>query len=320
MLIDCHNHLGVELGAYLRGEFPYAQHLETLVREGQAHGIERFIVFPMVSNFAMNLAALRRGEISLEGSLESVPYAFENRRMLREIYEFFPEEGRAAIPFAFFDPFRKVQAQIDELGRLKRDYIICGLKTQTTMLQSPITSLREEGRAFLDLAREWDVPLLIHSSVLPSDIWAQAQDIVDIAEQNPDVRFNAAHSCRFDHQQLHRIAALPNIWFDCSAHVIHCALAAKNSPVVAPIERRFQSDYNDAGQVLRDLANAFPEKLMWGSDSPYYSFVANVEGKLFSLLSSYAEEADALHRLPESLKQRVAGDNICAWLGPNFVL
>ena len=320
MLIDCHNHLGVELGSYLREEFPYAQHLETLVREGQAHGIERFVVFPMASNFAMNLRALREGEISLEDGLETVPYAFENRRMLRETNELFPEAGRAAIPFAFFDPFREVQAQIEELGRLRKDYKIYGLKTQTTMLQSPITSLREEGRAFLDLASEWDVPLLIHSSVLPSDIWAQAQDIIDIAGENPDVRFNAAHSCRFDREQLDRIAALPNIWFDCSAHVIHCALAAKNSPIVAPPERRFASDYNDAARVLRDLAEAYPEKLMWGSDSPYYSFVANVDGKPFALLSSYVQEADALHRLPENLKQRVAHDNIQAWLGPNSVL
>jgi hypothetical protein len=36
VLIDCHNHIGVDLLFYLRGEFPYAQHLSAMVAEGRA--------------------------------------------------------------------------------------------------------------------------------------------------------------------------------------------------------------------------------------------------------------------------------------------
>ena len=58
MLIDCHNHLGIELHQYLRGEFPYAQQFSNLLEDGARNGIGRFVVFPMVTNFAMNLREL----------------------------------------------------------------------------------------------------------------------------------------------------------------------------------------------------------------------------------------------------------------------
>jgi len=148
---------------------------------------------------------------------------------------------------------------------------------------------------------------LIHSSVLPADIWAQAKDILDIVEVTPGVRFCVAHSLRFDREQLDRLATLPNAWFDCSAHRIHCQLAVDNGPSVAPPERRFPSDYTRPDQVLRDLAEAYPQKLMWGSDSPYYSFVASIGDVNFSLLSTYAEEVACFKALPDEL-QRLTGE------------
>lgn len=308
-MIDCHNHLGAELGAYLRSEFPYGQHLTTLVEDGAKNGIKRFVVFPMVANLSLNLSRLMIGEVSLEGGLESVPYAFENRRMMQEIHEYFPEDGAKTIPFVMLDPARKQTEQVAALRALREEYDFYGLKIQSTMLQAPITSLQGEGGVFVDLAREWKLPFLIHSSVLPTDVWAQASDIIDIAGQTPDVRFCVAHSCRFDRVQLDRIAQLDNCWFDCSAHGIHCDLAAQNSPVVAPPERRFPSDYRDRATVLHNLAQAYPDKLMWGSDSPYYSFVAGFQDQNIALLSSYREEADYLHALPEELKTRAGQTN-----------
>lgn len=315
MIIDCHNHIGVDLGLYGRGEFPYAQHAETLAREGQSLGVERWIVFPMVAHLALNFAALRDNRVTGEGALERVPYAWENRRLMQEVYEFFPMLGRVMLPFAMFDPAREPGLQAEALRDLREKYRFYGLKTQTTMLQSPITDLRADGRVFLDLAREWDISLLIHSSVIESDIWAQARDIIDIAEENPDVRFCVAHSCRFDREQLERIAMLPNCWFDCSAHGIHCQLARENSPAVAPPTRRFASDYAQPSQVLWDMARAFPDKLMWGSDSPFYSFIAQTEGEQFSLLSTYAQEVEFLMALPRDVRREISELNTLRFLG-----
>ncbi|NUN96006.1 MAG: amidohydrolase family protein [Candidatus Omnitrophica bacterium] len=315
MLIDCHNHVGVELSAYLRGEFPYGQHLATMVAEGGALGIDRWVVFPMVTYLALDLAALRSGVIHLESPLERVPYAFENRRLLEEVHELFPTEGARVWPFVMVDPERGIEGQVAALRALRQEYRFDGIKLQTTMIQARVKKLLSEGRVFLELAEEWNLPMLIHSSVLPSDVWAQAEDILDIVEQTPKVRFCLAHSCRFDRVSLDRLRSLPNAWFDCSAHGIHCRLAAAEDPNVAQAERRFDSDYTDPERVLRDLAEAYPDKFLWGSDSPYYSFVGRSGGKFFSLRSSYEDETRWLLELPANLRKRVSETNTLAFLG-----
>src|SRR5690606_11636115 len=114
-----------------------------------------------------------------------------------------------------------------------------------------------------------------------------------VAEARPGIRFCLAHSCRFDKPSLDRIAELENTWFDCSAHRIHCVLAEQDSPSVASADRRFPSDYRDPDIVLHDLAESYPNKLMWGSDAPFDSWVDHN----ISLRSSYAAEAKTLHSL-----------------------
>ena len=308
-IFDVHNHLGVELSAYGGGEFPYAQSLPQLRDAAKRESVSHLIVFPMVSYLAQqNLAD------GLIKSGETVPYAWENRRLMNEIYGLFAADSKSVFPFAMFDPARAVAAQIEALRALKNEFPVYGLKTQPTIIRSPITALNGEGRAFLELARAWDVPLLIHSSVLSSDVWSQARDILDIAEKWPDVRFNVAHSCRFDAPCLERLARLDNCWFDVSAHGIHCDLALQNSPIVAPLERRFAANYAEPATVLRDLAMAFPDSILWGSDSPYYSFAANFEGETLALLSSFERETGFFHALPDNSKAQVWRNSL-NWLG-----
>lgn len=312
MIIDSHNHVGADLMFWLRGDFPYAQHLVTMTREGGALGVERWVVFPFVINLSLQIEALRRGEI-VHGGLEQVPYAFENRRLLREIHELFPEEGKRCLPFVMLDPMREPGAQIAELRKLRGDYPFHGLKIQTTMLQSFIRTLGEGGRGFVDLAAEWDIPFLIHSSV-GDDPWAQAGDILDLAERFPHVRFCLAHSCRYDRECLDRVAALPNTWFDCSAHCIHCDGAVADLLYIAPRARRFDSDFTNPARVITDLAAAYPAKFIWGSDSPYYSYVALLGTQRIALISTYEREVAALRAQPAEVVERIANRNTRAWL------
>lgn len=312
MIIDCHNHVGSDFMFWLRGDFPYAQHLVTMTSEGGALGVDRWVVFPFVINLSLNIEAMRRGEI-VYGGLERVPYAFENRRLLREMHDFFPEEGERCLPFMMFDPMREQAGQIAELRKLRSEYRFYGLKTQTTMLQSYIRTLAEEGRGFVELAAEWDIPFLIHSSV-GDDPWAQASDILAVAEKFPHVRFCLAHSCRYDKECLDRVNALPNTWFDCSAHCIHCDGAVADLPYIAPRARRFDTDYTDPARVIADLAAAYPAKFMWGSDSPYYSFASKISGERVALISSYAREMAALKAQPPAVLDRIADRNTRAWL------
>lgn len=313
MVIDCHNHLGVDLYFYLNGYSPYAQDLPALVTEGRHCGIDRFVVFPMVANLTFDVPAMRGAKL-VAGGCEAVPYAYENERMLREIYELYPDFGRRTLPFMILDPLREPTAQIKQLRALHAKFPFYGLKIQATMIQSDVSALLREGRGFLELAEELNLPFIIHSSVSPEDLWSQASAILDVAEATPHVRFCLAHSCRYDRECLDRVAELPNTWFDCSAHRIHCEGVVQGLGYVAPESRRFKADYRDPTAVLHALAEAYPTKLMWGSDTPFQSYVAHIDGKFVSLRSTYKAEAECVHALPAQLKKAVAEQNTLAWL------
>jgi predicted TIM-barrel fold metal-dependent hydrolase len=318
MIIDCHNHVGVDLLFYLHGGFPYAQHLSAMIAEGEALGVDRWIVFPMVSNLSLDFAKMRQGKIKFPGGFDRVPYVFENRRMLEEIYELFPALGKKTLPFVMLDPMRETAAQAKALRKVRKDFKFFGLKIQSTILKSDIKALLKQGRCFVELAEEWNIPFLIHSSVNPQDKWAQAKDILTVAEANPKVRFCLAHSCRFDKECLDRVNELPNTWFDNSAHCIHCDCAVQNLPVVAPKKRRFDSDYSRPERVIADLAAAYPTKFMWGSDSPFYSYVGRLDGKVLSLLSSYEKEVTALKAQKTDVLKRIAEKNILDFLAADL--
>ncbi len=294
---------------YLNGYHPYAQDLPAMVTEGRRCGIDRWVVFPMVSNLAFDVPAMRQGKL-IPGGIEPVPYAFENERMLREIYELYPDLGRLTLPFAILDPLREPAAQVKKLRELYARFPFYGLKIQATVIKSDVNALLREGRGFLDLAAEFNLPFIIHSSVAPEDTWSQARDILKVAEATPGVRFCLAHSCRYDHECLDRVAQLPNTWFDCSAHRIHCESVVHGWPNVAPAARRFPADYTNPTAVMQALAAAYPTKFIWGSDSPFQSYV----DKDYSLRSTYAEEVACLNALPAQLKQAVAHDNLLALL------
>lgn len=310
MRIDNHVHIGVDPLFYVNGWSPYALEVPGLLGEGANTGIDRWIVFPFVSYLGLDLAAMRRGEIRTAPEIE-VPYNFENRRLLDEIARQPGEDRKKLAPLLMADPGRFQNEQVREWEAVTKDHRVYGLKIQATIIQSPITALLEKGSVMLDFAAERDLPILIHSSIAPNDEWSQCADILRVAEARPELRFILAHSCRFHRPSLDRVAELPNTWFDCSAHIIHCECAVRELPTVAVPGERFDSDYTSPARVLQDLAEAYPNKLIWGSDAPFYSYGdANIQ-----LRSTYRAEVDVLESLPPGKLELAAHRNTLAWLG-----
>ena len=311
MKIDCHVHIGVDPLFYLQGWSPYCLDLTCLLNEAKDTGITNWVVFPFVSYMALDAEGLRAGKIRLPFSTNAIPYSFENQRLFKDVGRLNEKERSYFHPFLMADPGREPAAQVGELKKLAKTHRAYGIKIQATIIQSPIISLLVQARCILDYAEENNLPLIIHTSIDPTDVWSQCSDILQVVKSRPNVRFVLAHSCRFHHESLRIVADLANAWFDCSAHVIHCQSAVQNLPAVAKIEERFPTDYSSPRTVLKDLAEAFPKKLIWGSDAPFYSY----QDDAFQMTSSYREEASVLNSLPADLLELVSHRNTLAWLG-----
>jgi predicted TIM-barrel fold metal-dependent hydrolase len=319
-LIDAHTHLGADAALYYNGDFPYAICAEDHGVRMAHSGIAHTVCFPFLYSSYYQLPAFRRGEFRRDRrGLSSFPYEFENGRLCREIYEAFPEYAGRLLPFAFFDPARRPREQADGIRALAARYPVFGLKTATSYQHSHITELLGKGACLLDLAVELDVPVTIHSAVLPGDPWANVFEILKVVKARPDVRFAIAHTCRFDRRALDMAHALDNCYVDFSAFHIHCTLARQNHPAVACGADRYPADYRRHAAAMRKIAEAYPGTMLWGSDIPAHlwkSRFRNDKGEevWMSLSCGPDTEVEELRRLPRGLVHEIAHVNTTRWL------
>jgi hypothetical protein len=304
-LYDVHTHVGLDTAFWLRGWWPYAATAQDLLGHMDANSIARAVCFPFTMPSAFDPYAFAgRDEMRLLPG--RVPFDRENASLVREV-ERIDTEHRL-LPFAMFDPLREVAAQLANLEPLVGR--IVGLKTQTTIIQSPVRSLLDEGHDLMAFAEQHGLPVLLHASVEPRAVWAQVADCLDVAERYPRVRFSLAHSLGFHRELLARAAAMPNVWVDCAALLASSDLAREDHAIVAPPGQRVDADYARPEKVLLAIHDILGERYLWGSDNPYMSWCDDG----LRLIHTYREEADVLHALPEAVKISMAGTAPPMWL------
>jgi predicted TIM-barrel fold metal-dependent hydrolase len=304
MRYDVHTHVGLDLGFYLHGWWPYALTAQDLLTNLSRFGFDRAVCFPFTLPSAFDPYAYMHDEMKLLPG--RVPFDRENELLAWEVSQLAPD-GQL-LQLAMFDPLREVPAQLKNLEKLAGR--VTGLKTQSTVLQSSVRALLNESRDLMLFAQEHDFPVLFHTALFPDDQWAQVADCIEVAQAYPRVRFNLAHNLRLDKVYLKEITQLPNVWVDCSAHLAHCCLATKDSKVVAPRERRVDADYSNPTQVMQTIHDLIGDRYMWGSDAPYMSWCA---GKL-RMVFSYEEEAKAFLALPDDIQRSMCERAPEAWL------
>src|SRR3954469_12318314 len=135
LTFDVHTHIGLDSGFYLRGWWPYAATARDLLEQMDRHGIDRAVCFPFTLPSAFDVNAFAdRGEIALLP--DRFPFDRENVLLAEEIDRV---GGGRLLQFAMFDPSREIDAQVRALQPLIGK--IAGLKTQSTVLQSPVRAL-----------------------------------------------------------------------------------------------------------------------------------------------------------------------------------
>jgi predicted TIM-barrel fold metal-dependent hydrolase len=238
---------------------------------------------------------------------------------MADVFRFFPEYSKNFITFVSVDPGRNPEAQIKALVALEREYPVYGIKIVPIACQSKVTELLDRGRDLLDYARERDLPILFHSAVSEGEEYSQAADEFRVIEQNPDLRYCLAHCIGCHKGFLDRAAQAPNVWVDTAAMKIQIQLVYDDSPVMAQPSDRVDADYSDHRKVMRTLVEAYPDTILWGTDSPYYSYACRRqqgEGVFedFQLKATYADEKAGLDALPKPLRKKACNTNTLRFL------
>ncbi len=318
VIIDGHAHIGISPKFYYQYGYPYAMSLEDMIIRMEFLEIDYSVVFPFVDS-AFYEIDLEAKEIKTTTKYCTAPYEIENKNLLNEVYEIFPQYGEKILPFFMFDPSRETEKQAAIMEKLTEKYPVYGIKTATTYIQSFVKDLETKGKPILEFVKKKNLPILFHSSVHHADPWASVYDIVDFAERNPDVRVCIAHSARFTKPVLEKANQLKNCFVDLSAFIIHCKLAVDNSDSVAAEDIRFPGDYSNPLSVMTNLINAYPDTMIWGSDTPFYYWIQKfytADGKLSEdrLECGYKDEIQLLNNLDDDLKYKAADTNVLRFI------
>jgi predicted TIM-barrel fold metal-dependent hydrolase len=303
MKYDVHTHIGLDQGFFLRSWWPYACTAADLLFQMDANGIDRAVCFPFTLPSAFDPYAFAH-QNTVKLLPDRFPFDRENQLLAIELERV--DRDRRLLQFAMFDPSIEIDRQLQAIEKLLPR--IRGLKTQSTVLRSPVRSLLEQGRPLMQLAANNNLPVLFHTSV--NDPWADVKDCLAVAQAFPRVRFNLAHSLRFHARLLSEAAALPNVWVDCSAHLAHCQIARDNLSAVAPSADRIDADYTKPAKVLEAIHAVVGERYLWGSDNPFMSWCDD----RLKLFYTYKQEMDVVRALPEHIRRSMLSDAPHAWL------
>ena len=133
------------------------------------------------------------------------------------------------------------------------------------------------------------------------------------------MRIVIAHSAKFVKSVFDRANELPNCFVDLSAFIIHCQLAAQNQEVIPDKGNRFDANYEQPFEVMKKLVDAYPETILWGTDSPYCYWIQKYydsDGVLHDqrLKARYEDEICLLKKLPYDLIRKITYENTINFL------
>jgi predicted TIM-barrel fold metal-dependent hydrolase len=219
--------------------------------------------------------------------------------------ELFGEER--IFPFFTIFPGYEEGAQAEEIERLAKANVIFGLKLHTLATRSKATDL--EGSPFIEVAQEYSLPLLIHSR---DDEYSDPNNIVELAKVYPDLRFCVAHAAMFNERIFEIARAQGNLFIDVVPLLTLCNIAS-GKIAEGRAQGLLELPYEDPLAVLRQLANRFPELILWGTDEPWTT-VTNDQTKGVHLKSSYKAEVSILDLLPEDARRNISNVNTIKFL------
>lgn len=294
-IIDVHTHAGFDHYGVIRRRYPTSQSIKDLVFKLDSSEVDFSVTFPCPnSTYYFDLMSLPKQEYILEPRpVESFPYEFSNRQLLYETRLF----GRKKVmPFAFIFPGFEEEKQIKSLEELARKGYLFGLKHHT--LVGAISARSLINSPFIELAKKYSLPVMIHSGV---DQFSRPEHIMDLAENHTNVRFCIAHAGEFEKSAYERFLRLKykNVFFDCSPFISICALNKDQSGAKIDI------NYKNPREALIQLYEMVANSLVWGTDEPWTTIIDNSKGEILVKVD-YQDEVDLLKSLPKNIRESIS--------------
>lgn len=316
-VVDVHAHAGINIKAFAENGFPYCSSVEDLYYRQSSNGVDCSVVFPITPEMYFDISTYARtGKlVPAENPLSPAPYVQENRMLLNDVFRFCPEKADHFLPFVSVDPGRKIPEQLAALHELEQQHPFYGFKVNPVGCQTKVTRLLEEGEAFLEFARERNLPILFHVTADPSEGFSGAPDTFTVIEKHPELRFCMAHCIGLHRAHLDHANSLPNVFVDTSALKIQIELVHSNSPLMPNPEQRVPCDTSDHLKVMQALVERYPKTIVWGSDAPYHSYITRrlqAEGYYFDfrLKGTYEQEKAAWDILSSSQREQLAQNTL----------
>ena len=320
-IIDIHAHTGVSLRAYGTQSFPYAQTLEGLYYRQLVHDIDINVLFPFSSDLYADIAEYVDSGIfkPAKKPISPSPFAIENSLLFKEVFEFCPELTDRFLPFVSIDTGRAIGAQMKELEKLGDNYPIYGIKVLGVATQQKVVKLLKESSVFLDFAQSNNIPMLFHTTPTKDDEYSNVEDVLKVVESRPDIRFCLAHCILFHRDYLDLADRMENVWVDTAALKVQVDLLMDYIGNGVNKKDLVDADFSDFRKVMKYLCDRYPDTIIWGTDSPAYSYITRRrQGKDtyrdFRYKGTYEDEVAALKYLPTEQMLKAGSINAIKFL------
>jgi predicted TIM-barrel fold metal-dependent hydrolase len=279
------------------------------------------VIFPFSSDLYSDIFGFTRTGIfkAADKPISSSPFAIENNLIFKEVFDFCPELSNRFLPFVSIDTGRAIKAQVKELEKINDRYPIYGIKVLGVATQSKVIKLLDESRVFLDFAESLDIPMLFHTTPTRDDEYSNVDDVLRVVEKRPGIRFCLAHCILFHQHYLDLADQAKNVWIDTAALKVQVDLLMDYIGNGVDEKDLIDADFSDYKKVMRYLCDKYPETIIWGTDSPAYSYITRRrQGKDtyrdFRYKGTYEDEINALKSLSNKQMEKAGSINAIKFL------
>lgn len=302
MIIDVHNHIGVDNTRIFQKIYPYCQSAEVLVNILKISEITNSVVFPFPHTMYYDPRPEHRLE---ETTFMSFPYQVENMYLLYQVAQY--GEGKL-FPFLCIDPTRKVDDQIKAIYKWKLEHKIYGLKLHTLELGVDGSILNNS--EFLKVAKDNNWPIIVHTFL---DNLSDPMPTLEVALNNPEINFCFTHGAGFITKFYSIIdSSKPsNIYIDFSPLRVVCTIIEDHAKKYG--YEILKLNYKNPSEVVLEMSNKYIDYMVFGSDSPYTTI--NNPKKNTKFESSIKDEFKVYSSLSEDNFHKVVTKNPLKYLG-----